>query len=312
MTVSTLPAHDVKDLALAGKGRLRMEWADRSMPVLARIRERFAKERPARRHSAVGVPPHHERDGEPRARSPGGRRRRRALRLEPALHAGRRGRGARGRIRNLDVRDQGRGQPDVLRAHSGRAPAQAEPDDGRRRGPRVVAPVHRPRQGRAARSLPRGLGPRLSRRRAEGPSRRDHRRNRGDDDGRHPPQGHGKGRGAEVPGRRRERRRDEALLRQPVWHGPVHDRRHHPRDESPHRRPERRRGGLRLVRQGRRDAGEGPRRERDRHRDQPGPRDRGRDGRLPRDADVRGREDRGHLRHGDGQQERPLATSTSP
>ncbi|HEX7528336.1 MAG TPA: adenosylhomocysteinase, partial [Thermoanaerobaculia bacterium] len=43
---ATLPAHDVKDLALAAKGRLRMEWADRSMPVLARIRERFEKERP--------------------------------------------------------------------------------------------------------------------------------------------------------------------------------------------------------------------------------------------------------------------------
>ncbi len=46
MTTATLPAHDVKDLALAAKGRLRMEWADRSMPVLARIRERFEKEKP--------------------------------------------------------------------------------------------------------------------------------------------------------------------------------------------------------------------------------------------------------------------------
>jgi adenosylhomocysteinase len=46
MTVSTLPAHHVKDLSLAGKGRLRMEWADRSMPVLARIRGRFENERP--------------------------------------------------------------------------------------------------------------------------------------------------------------------------------------------------------------------------------------------------------------------------
>jgi adenosylhomocysteinase len=46
MTTATLPAHDVKDLALAPKGRLRMEWADRSMPVLARIRERFEKEKP--------------------------------------------------------------------------------------------------------------------------------------------------------------------------------------------------------------------------------------------------------------------------
>jgi adenosylhomocysteinase len=46
MTTATLPTHDVKDLALAAKGRLRMEWADRSMPVLARIRERFEKEKP--------------------------------------------------------------------------------------------------------------------------------------------------------------------------------------------------------------------------------------------------------------------------
>ncbi len=38
--------HDLKDLSLAPKGRLRMEWAARSMPVLARIKEIFAKERP--------------------------------------------------------------------------------------------------------------------------------------------------------------------------------------------------------------------------------------------------------------------------
>ncbi len=38
--------HDVKDLKLAGKGKLRMEWAAKSMPVLARITERFKKEKP--------------------------------------------------------------------------------------------------------------------------------------------------------------------------------------------------------------------------------------------------------------------------
>jgi adenosylhomocysteinase len=37
---------DVKDQALAGAGRLRIEWADGSMPVLAAIRERFERERP--------------------------------------------------------------------------------------------------------------------------------------------------------------------------------------------------------------------------------------------------------------------------
>jgi len=39
-------AHDVKDLALADEGRRRVEWAERSMPVLRLIRERFAKEQP--------------------------------------------------------------------------------------------------------------------------------------------------------------------------------------------------------------------------------------------------------------------------
>jgi len=38
--------HDVKDLALAPGGVRRIEWADRQMPVLAAIRERFARERP--------------------------------------------------------------------------------------------------------------------------------------------------------------------------------------------------------------------------------------------------------------------------
>ncbi len=38
--------HDVKDMALAPKGRLRMEWAERSMPVLRLIKGDFAKSRP--------------------------------------------------------------------------------------------------------------------------------------------------------------------------------------------------------------------------------------------------------------------------
>ena len=38
--------HDVKDLGLAPGGVLRVEWADREMPVLRAIRERFARERP--------------------------------------------------------------------------------------------------------------------------------------------------------------------------------------------------------------------------------------------------------------------------
>jgi adenosylhomocysteinase len=39
-------AHDVTDLALAAEGVRRIEWAEREMPVLRSIRERFATERP--------------------------------------------------------------------------------------------------------------------------------------------------------------------------------------------------------------------------------------------------------------------------
>lgn len=37
---------DVKDIKQADGGRLRIEWAEREMPVLRQIKERFAKERP--------------------------------------------------------------------------------------------------------------------------------------------------------------------------------------------------------------------------------------------------------------------------
>ncbi|MEW5990727.1 MAG: adenosylhomocysteinase [Chloroflexota bacterium] len=41
-----LPAHDVTDLGRAAEGVRRVEWAEREMPVLRLIRERFAEERP--------------------------------------------------------------------------------------------------------------------------------------------------------------------------------------------------------------------------------------------------------------------------
>jgi adenosylhomocysteinase len=39
-------SYDVKDISLAPKGKLRIEWAEMDMPVLRTIRERFARERP--------------------------------------------------------------------------------------------------------------------------------------------------------------------------------------------------------------------------------------------------------------------------
>ncbi|UCF82382.1 MAG: adenosylhomocysteinase [Desulfobacteraceae bacterium] len=38
--------YDIKDINLAGMGRLRIEWAEMSMPVLLKIRDRFSKEKP--------------------------------------------------------------------------------------------------------------------------------------------------------------------------------------------------------------------------------------------------------------------------
>jgi adenosylhomocysteinase len=44
--MATTRRHDVKDLGLADEGVRRIEWADKGMPVLAAIRERFEREQP--------------------------------------------------------------------------------------------------------------------------------------------------------------------------------------------------------------------------------------------------------------------------
>ncbi len=46
MTAATKAPCDIKDPKLALEGKKRILWADRDMPVLARIRERFAREKP--------------------------------------------------------------------------------------------------------------------------------------------------------------------------------------------------------------------------------------------------------------------------
>jgi adenosylhomocysteinase len=42
----TVPRNDIADASLAEQGRKRIEWAERNMPVLAQIRERFEKSQP--------------------------------------------------------------------------------------------------------------------------------------------------------------------------------------------------------------------------------------------------------------------------
>jgi adenosylhomocysteinase len=48
--MATTKRFDVKDLALAAEGVRRIDWADRHMPVLAAIRERFESEQPLAGH----------------------------------------------------------------------------------------------------------------------------------------------------------------------------------------------------------------------------------------------------------------------
>lgn len=45
-TTVTVPRHEIANPALASEGRKRIEWAERNMPVLAQIRDRFAKSQP--------------------------------------------------------------------------------------------------------------------------------------------------------------------------------------------------------------------------------------------------------------------------
>ncbi len=46
LEVNQLPACDIKDIELAEKGKERVEWASRQMPVLKQIKENFSKEKP--------------------------------------------------------------------------------------------------------------------------------------------------------------------------------------------------------------------------------------------------------------------------
>src|SRR3954467_4876166 len=46
MSVSRSFDYDIKNLELADDGKRRIEWAEREMPVLRLIRERFSEEKP--------------------------------------------------------------------------------------------------------------------------------------------------------------------------------------------------------------------------------------------------------------------------
>ena len=222
-----LPAHDVTDLGLAAEGVRRIEWAEREMPVLRLIRERFERERPLA-----------------------------GLRIGACLHV-------TTETANL-MRTLKAGGADVVLAASN--PLSTKDDVAAalvaeygiatyaRRGEdrdTYYAPPQRRRRHASPDHDGRRLRPRLAApQRAPGPGQGGPRRHRGDDDRRHPAQGDGRRRRARLPGRRGQRGPDQAPLRQPLRDRPVDARRDPPGDEHPPRRPERRRRRLRLGRAG--------------------------------------------------------------
>ena len=81
------PKHDVKDMALASEGKKRIEWADKDMPVLRAIRERFAKEQPLKGYR-MSACLHITTETANLLHAAGRRGGDRRLRVQPALHAG--------------------------------------------------------------------------------------------------------------------------------------------------------------------------------------------------------------------------------
>ena len=203
--------HDVKDLSLAAAGRLRIEWAEQSMPVLRQVRERFAREQPLK-GIRLGACLHVTTETAVLMLTlkAGGAQ----LALCASNPLSTQDDTAAALVQEYDIpvfAHKGEDNDDVLPARRVRARHAAPADHGRRRRPHLPAP----------------------RRPARRPGRRRHRRHRGDDHGRHPAARDGEGRRAGVPGHRRERRRHQAPLRQPLRHRPVHDRRHPARHQHP-------------------------------------------------------------------------------
>ena len=95
---------DVKDIALAEKGKRRIEWANQHMPVLQLIRKRFIKEQPLKGIRMSACLHVTSETANLAITLRGWRRRRGALRLEPAFDAGRSCRVAAARLQHPHFR----------------------------------------------------------------------------------------------------------------------------------------------------------------------------------------------------------------
>ena len=80
-------ACDVRDLGLAAKGKIRIEWAGQWMPVLNLIRKRFVEEQPLR-HKNLCLSSCDHGNRKSGYYTAGWRCGRSGLRVEPVEHAG--------------------------------------------------------------------------------------------------------------------------------------------------------------------------------------------------------------------------------
>ena len=142
-TVAAPVRGDVKNLALAEAGKKRIEWADRDMPVLRAIRERFAKEKPLagmRMSACLHITA--ETANLAKTLKAGGA----DLVLcasNPLVNARRRRSQSGEGLRHRGLRDQGRGRAQLLPAYRGRACTPTQRHDGRRRRPGERHDLHR-------------------------------------------------------------------------------------------------------------------------------------------------------------------------
>ena len=138
-----------------------------------------------------------------------------------------------------------------------------------------------------------------------------HGRDGGDDDGPAPRAPAGGRRQARLPGARGQRGALRARLQRPPRHGPVRARRNPAGDQPAARRPDGRRGGLRLDRAGHRTARAGRRCRRGGVRGRPDVGARGAHGRLRGDAGARRGRARRRVHHGHGLALASCGASTS-
>ena len=220
--MATTKRHDVKDLALAPEGVARIEWADWQMPVLAAIRERFAEEQPlAGYRISACLHVTSETANLMRALKAGGA----DIVLCASNPLSTQDDVAAALVDEYDIAVFAiKGEDNDTYYQHIEAAVDHKPQLTMDDGADVIGVLHSARREQ--------LGDILG-------------GDRGDDDGRDPPEGARARRRARLPGDRGQRRGHEAPVRQPLRHRPVDDRRRHPRHERPARRPQARRRRLR-------------------------------------------------------------------